>query len=61
MAKYTIMVDTYATASYVIEAESRDEAQEKLDEIIQGDNFFEEYRKNCDFFEPTQSDVIEEE
>lgn len=61
MAKYTIMVDTYATASYVIEAESMDEAHEKLDEIIQGDNFFEEYRKNCDFFEPTQSDVIEEE
>lgn len=61
MAKYTIMVDTYATASYVIEAESRDEAREKLDEIIQGDSFFEGYRKNCDFFEPTQSDVIEEE
>ena len=61
MAKYTIMVDTYATASYVIEAESPDEAQEKLDEIIQSDNFFDEYRKLCDFFEPTQSDIIEEE
>ena len=59
MKKFSIMVDTYATSTYEVLAETEDEAREKVQEIIDGENFFEEYRKNCEFFEPTQSDVID--
>lgn len=59
MKKFFIMVDTYATATYEVLAETQDEAHEKVQEIIDGENFFEEYRKNCEFFEPSQSDVVD--
>ena len=59
MKKFYIMVDTYATSTYEVLAKTEDEAREKVQKIIDGENFFEEYRKNCEFFEPSQSDVVD--
>lgn len=61
MKKYTIVVDASVTMSFVVEANSAEEAEEKMEEIIQGENFFADYRKGCDFFNPEQTDVFEEE
>lgn len=61
MAKFLVMIDTYATASFEIEAETEDEAYDKCDELIASDNFFDKYRKECDFFEPSVGMVTKEE
>lgn len=53
MAKYTVLIDTYACASFVVEADSPEEADEKAQEFIDSENFFVKYREDCDFFEPT--------
>ena len=59
MAKFLMTIDTYASATYEIEAENADEAEEKMQTIIDGENFFNEYRKQCDFFEPAINDTQE--
>lgn len=53
MAKFDVMIDTYATCTFEIEAETREEAFEKAEELIQTGDFFDKYRAGCDFFEPS--------
>ena len=59
MKKYLVCVDTYACASYEVEANSPEEAEDKVYEMIDKEDFFDTYRKDCDFFEPT-TDYIQE-
>ena len=60
MKKFICFIDCYTPKRYIVEAETREEAEDKAQEIIDCENFFEEYRKDCDFFEPTVSDYIED-
>lgn len=60
MAKFAVMIDTYATATFMIEAETEDEANDKAEKFIDADDFFVKYREDCDFFEPTVGMISEE-
>ena len=54
MKKYLVCVDTYACASYEVEANSPEEAKEKVHGIISNDDdFWSNYREQCEIFEPT--------
>ena len=54
MKKYLVMVDTYATNDYEVEAETEDESMEKVRSMVENDeDFWSKYRKNCEIFEPT--------
>lgn len=52
MAKFDVTIDCSAVATFEIEAETIDEAYEKAEEFIQTDDFFEQYRTQCDFIDP---------
>lgn len=51
--EFEYCVDTYACASFTVQAKDADEATEKAQSFIDSDNFFTMYRAECDFFEPT--------
>lgn len=51
MKKFLVPIDAVTTAYYAIEAETEDEAFEKAEEIIDGEDFFDTYREKCDFAE----------
>lgn len=51
--EYQYCVDTYACASFTVQAKDEDEAAEKAQSFIDSDDFFTLYRAECDFFEPT--------
>ena len=51
--EYQYCVDTYACASFTVQAKDEDEADEKAQQFIDSDDFFTMYRAVCDFFEPT--------
>lgn len=57
--EYQYCVDTYACASFTVQAKNEDEADEKVQQFIDSDDFFTVYRAECDFFEPTV-DYIQE-
>lgn len=51
--EYQYCVDTYACASFTVQAKDADEADEKARQFIDSDDFFTVYRADCDFFEPS--------
>lgn len=51
--EYQYCVDTYACASFTVQAKDAEEAEEKAQSFIDSDDFFTLYRAECDFFEPT--------
>lgn len=51
--EYQYCIDTYACASFTVQAKDEDEAGEKAQQFIDSDDFFTVYRAECDFFEPT--------
>ena len=51
--EFEYCVDTYACASFTVQAKDEDEAAEKAQSFIDSDDFFMLYRAECDFFEPT--------
>lgn len=51
--EYQYCVDTYACASFTVQAKDAEEADEKAQSFIDSDDFFTVYRAECDFFEPT--------
>lgn len=53
MKKRFVAVITLETAmSYEVEAENEDEADEKVQEFIDSEDFFDVVREKCDFFSP---------
>lgn len=53
MKKKFVAVITLETAmSYEVEAENEDEADEKVQEFIDSEDFFDVVREKCDFFSP---------
>ncbi len=61
MAKFTVFIDCVATKSYEIEAESANAACEIAEQMINGEDFFEQYRQGCDIMEPSVADTVIDE
>ena len=58
--KYTVFVDCSATMAYVVDAESADAACEKVEEMVQGADFFETFRNACEIANPVVCDTVME-
>lgn len=58
--KYTVFVDCTATMAYEVDAESANAACEKVEEMVQGADFFEMFRKVCEIANPVVSDTVME-
>ena len=59
--EFEYCVDTYACASFTVQAKDAEEAEEKAQAFIDSEDFFAVYRAGCDFFEPTVGYIQEEE
>lgn len=57
--EYQYCVDTYACASFTVQAKDAEEAEEKAQAFIDSPDFFNVYRDACDFFEPTVDYISE--
>ena len=57
--EFEYCVDTYACASFTVQAKDADEADDKAQAFIDSPDFFKVYRDACDFFEPTVDYISE--
>ena len=57
--EFEYCVDTYACASFTVQAKDADEADDKAQTFIDSPDFFNVYRDACDFFEPTVDYISE--
>lgn len=61
MAKYTVFIDCVTTKTYEIEAESANAACEIAEQMINGEDFFEKYRRDCEIMQPSVADTVIDE
>lgn len=52
MKKFVAVITLETAMSYEIEAENEDEADERVQEFIDSEDFFDVVREKCDFFSP---------
>ena len=50
--KFTVIITMETAMSYEVEAENEDEANDKAQEFIDSEKFFDTVREKCDFFSP---------
>ena len=51
MAKFLVSVDAEATWTYTIEAETQEEAYDKVEKMLDEEDFMEQYRKDCELMD----------
>lgn len=50
--KYYVTIACDSAARFEIEADNIEEAEEKAEDMINDESFFEKFREDCDFFDP---------
>lgn len=53
--RYEVYIDAAATVKYVVKANSKEEALEEAEKIVNDEKFWERFRADCEILEPTVS------